>query len=103
MNFQFGTVDDIHLMLSAASLPCTPGTVCAGVSSLSPPRLLSSGYAVVGWRLAKKKEKEKRKEEKKREEGTDQGGAGASLNNQRCWDQQKKSSTTVLLHACMTV
>lgn len=102
MNFQFGTVDDIHLMLSAASLPCTPGTVCAGVSSLSPPRLLSSGYAVVGWRLAKKKKKKKERK-KKKEEGTDQGGAGASLNNQRCWDQQKKSSTTVLLQACMTV
>lgn len=38
-NLQFGTVDDIHLMLSAASSPCTPGTVamCGCVLAFPSP------------------------------------------------------------------
>lgn len=58
--------------------PCSPGTVCAGVSSLSPPRLpfFLRGKAAClpacrGMAIGKKKKKKEKGEE---EEGTDQGG-----------------------------
>ena len=58
--------------------PCSPGTVCAGVSSLSPPRLpfflrgkaacLPACLLAVGWRLAKKKKKKEKKKGRRRRE-----------------------------------
>ena len=101
--------------------PCSPGTVCAGVSSLSPPRLpfflrgkaacLPACLLAVGWRLAKKKKK--RKEKGEEEEGTDQGGGRGGgwwwcsppplLITKRCWDQQEWSTSTVSPPLCMTV
>lgn len=75
--------------------PCSPGTVCAGVSSLSPPRLpfFLRGKAAClpacrGMAIGKKKKK-KKKGRRRREPikevvvVVDGGGAPPPLNNQK--------------------
>lgn len=77
MYFQFSPGDDIHLMLSAASSPCTPGRlqyvrVCPRfpLPGFFPPGRLSwDGGGEVGGNRSRR-------------------FAGASLNNESCCDQQ---------------